>query len=85
MSKKRPSFDQIVATAGSGRPGVRTWFDRLTKEDQAYLAGIKQRWSDSGKKPPAATLARALVTQCKAAGIEVAGETQVSKWLKSQS
>lgn len=85
MSKKRLSFDAIVSTAGSGRPGFGTWFDRLSEEDRSALATIRQRWRDSGKKPPAATMARAIVAHCKEAGIDVAGEVQVSKWLKSQS
>ena len=70
MSKaKRLSFDAIVSTAGSGAPGLKTWFDRLPEEDREALATIKQRWRDSGKKPPAATMARAR-TMVKTPGIE---------------
>lgn len=84
MSKKRRlSFDAIISSAGGGTPGVKTWFQRLPQAEQADLAGIKKAWNERGRRPPAITMARALIAHCKELGIEVAGETQVSKWLKN--
>lgn len=85
MSKRRLSFDDILSRAGTGKPGYATWFDRLSPSDRAELEGIKRQWRERGKKPPAATMARAIVGHCKEIGIEVAGETQVSRWLRSES
>jgi hypothetical protein len=81
--KKRLSFDAILATAGPGRPGYQTWFEKLDEATQSELGEIKRRWHESGKKPPAATMARAIVKHCKEAGIDVAGETQVGRWLRT--
>lgn len=85
MSKKRLSFDDILATAGSGRPGYQTWFEKLDASAQAELNDIKRRWHERGRTPPTATMARAIIVHCKDAGIEVAGETQVGRWLRSQN
>ena len=85
MSKaKKLSFDAILATAGSGRPGYQTWFEKLDDATKAELNDIKRRWHERGRTPPASTMARAIVAHCKEAGISVAGETQVGRWLRSQ-
>lgn len=85
MSKaRRLNFDAIVSSAGSGKPGYQTWFDRLDQPARTELNEIKRLWYERGKKPPAATMARAIVSHCKEAGIDVAGETQVARWLRSQ-
>lgn len=86
MSKsRRLNFDAILSSAGTGKPGYLTWFDRLDEQSLAELNRIKSLWVERGKKPPAATLARAIIAHCKQAGIEIAGETQVSRWLRNQS
>lgn len=83
MNKKKLSFDAIIETAGPGRPGYLTWFERLDEPTKAELNDIKRRWIERGKKPPACTMSRALIIHCKEVGIEVAGETQVGRWLKA--
>lgn len=82
---KRLDFDDIISAAGSGKPGYQTWYDRLDKPALDKLNEIKRRWHSCGKKPPAATLARSIIARCRELGIDIAGEAQVARWLRSQS
>jgi hypothetical protein len=76
-------YDAIIADAGSGTPGMKTWTEKLSDRDRDELYAIRARWVASGRRPPASTLARTLIAHCKAAGIPIVGETQVTRWLRS--
>lgn len=79
------SYEKIIADAGTGTSGVRPWIERVEPGIRKELEGIRQRWLDNGRKPPAHTLARSLIRNCREAGVEgIAGETQVVRWLKSE-
>jgi hypothetical protein len=83
--RKAITFAEVLAKAGSGTPGITGWFHRLDAETQAELSAIKDAWLAGGRKPPKNTFARALISLYKAQGVEIAGQTQVTRWLAGES
>ena len=73
--------DRIRSAVADRKPSAKTWFDRLDKYVQADLMALKKSWKDGEFTSSANALARDIIQQCSAAGIETCGMQGMRTWL----
>lgn len=80
MAAKKPSLlDDVLSRAVAGRPGFRTWFDRLPADAQAELEAVRLAFNPTiHKKNP---YAKAIIAAATERGWEIAGVQGVITWL----
>lgn len=80
MAKKTPSLvDDVLARATPGRPGFRTWFERLPEDARAELQAVRERFDPTVHQKRAYALA--VIEAVKERGWEISGIQGVIAWL----
>ena len=83
MAKARPSLlDDVLARATNGKPGFRTWFERLPADAQAELDAVREAFNPNTHQTRAYALA--ILEAAKERGWETGGVQAVIAWLKKQ-
>ena len=83
MAKARPSLlDDVLAKASNGRPGFRTWFERLPADAQAELSAVREAFNPNTHQTRAYALA--IMEAAKERNWETGGVQAVIAWLKQQ-
>ena len=83
MAKARPSLlDDVLARATNGKPGFRTWFERLPADAQAELDAVREAYNPNTHQTRAYALA--ILEAAKERGWETGGVQAVIAWLKKQ-
>ena len=83
MAKARPSLlDDVLARATNGKPGFRTWFERLPADAQAELDAVREAFNPNTHQTRAYALA--ILEAAKERGWETGGVQAVIAWLKRQ-
>lgn len=83
MAKARPSLlDDVLARAANGKPGFRTWFERLPADAQAELSAVREAFNPNTHQTRAYALA--ILEAAKERGWETGGVQAVIAWLKKQ-
>ena len=58
MGKAKPSLlDDVLARASNGKPGFKTWFDRLPADAQAELSAVREAYNPNTHQTRAYALA----------------------------
>ncbi len=83
MGKARTSLlDDVLAKAANGKPGFRTWFDRLPADAQAELSAVREAFNPNTHQTRAYALA--ILEAAKERNWETGGVQAVIAWLKKQ-
>jgi len=83
VAKARPSLlDDVLAKASNGRPGFRTWFERLPADAQAELSAVREAFNPNTHQTRAYALA--IMEAAKERNWETGGVQAVIAWLKQQ-
>ncbi len=83
MAKARPSLlDDVLAKASNGKPGFKTWFDRLPADAQAELSAVREAFNPNTHQTRAYALA--IMEAAKERNWETGGVQAVIAWLKKQ-
>ena len=83
MAKARPSLlDDVLARAANGKPGFKTWFERLPADAQTELSAVREAFNPNTHQTRAYALA--ILEAAKERGWETGGVQAVIAWLKRQ-
>jgi hypothetical protein len=83
VGKARTSLlDDVLAKAANGKPGFRTWFDRLPADAQAELSAVREAFNPNTHQTRAYALA--ILEAAKERNWETGGVQAVIAWLKKQ-
>ncbi len=83
MGKAKPSLlDDVLAKASNGKPGFRTWFERLPADAQAELDAVREAFNPNTHQTRAYALA--IMEAAKERNWETGGVQAVIAWLKRQ-
>ena len=83
MAKARPSLlDDVLAKASNGKPGFRTWFDRLPADAQAELSAVREAFNPNTHQTRAYALA--ILEAAKERNWETGGVQAVIAWLRKR-
>ena len=83
MGKARTSLlDDVLAKASNGKPGFKTWFDRLPADAQAELSAVREAFNPNTHQTRAYALA--IMEAAKERNWETGGVQAVIAWLKKQ-
>ena len=83
MGRARPSLlDDVLAKAANGKPGFKTWFDRLPADAQSELSAVREAYNPNTHQTRAYALA--ILEAAKERGWETGGVQAVIAWLKRQ-
>ena len=83
MAKARPSLlDDVLAKAANGKPGFKTWFERLPADAQAELDAVREAFNPNTHQTRAYALA--ILEAAKERNWETGGVQAVIAWLKKQ-
>jgi hypothetical protein len=83
VAKARPSLlDDVLAKASNGKPGFKTWFDRLPADAQAELSAVREAFNPNTHQTRAYALA--IMEAAKERNWETGGVQAVIAWLKKQ-
>jgi hypothetical protein len=72
----------VLAKASNGRPGFRTWFERLPADAQAELSAVREAFNPNTHQTRAYALA--IMEAAKERNWETGGVQAVIAWLKQQ-
>jgi hypothetical protein len=83
VGKAKPSLlDDVLAKASNGKPGFRTWFERLPADAQAELDAVREAFNPNTHQTRAYALA--IMEAAKERNWETGGVQAVIAWLKRQ-
>ena len=83
MAKARPSLlDDVLARAANGKPGFKTWFERLPADAQAELSAVREAYNPNTHQTRAYALA--IMEAAQERGWATGGVQAVIAWLKKQ-
>ena len=83
MAKARPSLlDDVLARAANGKPGFKTWYERLPTDAQVELSAVREAYNPNTHQTRAYALA--ILEAAKERGWETGGVQAVIAWLKKQ-
>jgi hypothetical protein len=83
VAKARTSLlDDVLAKASNGKPGFKTWFDRLPADAQAELDAVREAFNPNTHQTRAYALA--ILEAAKERNWETGGVQAVIAWLKKQ-
>jgi len=75
-------LDDVMAKAANGKPGFKTWFDRLPADAQAELSAVREAFNPNTHQTRAYALA--ILEAAKERNWETGGVQAVIAWLKKQ-
>jgi hypothetical protein len=83
MKKKQPPLlsERIKQAVAARKPSAKTWFDRLDESVKQDLISLKQSWKSGEFASSTNALARDIIQQCAAGGIETCGMQGMRTWL----
>ena len=80
---KTPSLlNDVLSRAANGKPGFRTWYERLPADAQAELSAVREAYNPNTHQTRAYALA--ILEAAKERGWETGGVQAVIAWLKKQ-
>ena len=83
MAKARPSLlDDVLAKAANGKPGFKTWFERLPADAQAELDAVREAFNPNTHQTRAYALA--IMEAAKERNWETGGVQAVIAWLRKR-
>ncbi len=83
MAKARPSLlDDVLAKASNGKPGFKTWFERLPADAQSELSAVRESFDPRVHQTRAFSLA--IMEAAQERGWATGGIQAVIAWLKKQ-
>jgi hypothetical protein len=83
VAKARPSLlDDVLAKAANGKPGFKTWFDRLPADAQAELSAVREAFNPNTHQTRAYALA--IMEAAKERNWETGGVQAVIAWLRKR-
>lgn len=82
MAKASSLTDDVLGTVENYRPGPRSWFNRLPLEAQRELLAAREAYNPESHQKRA--FYRALKAAAEKRGWRIAGEKQVSDWLRQR-
>ena len=83
MGRARPSLlDDVLSRASNGKPGFKTWFDRLPADAQSELSAVRESFDPNVHQTRAFSLA--IMEAAQERGWETGGIQAVIAWLKRQ-
>ena len=83
MGRARPSLlDDVLSRASNGKPGFRTWFERLPADAQSELSAVRESFDPRVHQTRAFSLA--IMEAAQERGWETGGVQAVIAWLKKQ-
>lgn len=82
MSKKPLRLvERLRERAASRKPKPLGWFDRLPDDYKKEFAEAREAWRAGAISASCCQMARDIIEECHAAGIEVCGQQGVRNWL----
>jgi hypothetical protein len=82
MTKKPLRLSERIRQAVATRkPSAKTWFDRLDDSVKEDLIALKKSWKSGEFSSSTNALARDIIQQCSADGIETCGMQGMRTWL----
>ena len=82
MGKAKSLLDDVLSRASNGKPGFRTWFDRLPADAQSELSAVRESFDPRVHQTRAFSLA--IMEAAQERGWETGGVQAVIAWLKKQ-
>ena len=83
MAKAKPSLlDDVLARAANGKPGFKTWFERLPADAQAELSAVREAYNQNTHQTRAYALA--IMEAAKERNWETGGVQAVIAWLRKR-
>jgi hypothetical protein len=83
VAKARPSLlDDVLAKAANGRPGFRTWFERLPADAQSELSAVRESFDPRVHQTRAFSLA--IMEAAQERGWATGGVQAVIAWLRKR-
>jgi len=83
VGRARPSLlDDVLSRASNGKPGFKTWFDRLPADAQSELSAVRESFDPNVHQTRAFSLA--IMEAAQERGWETGGIQAVIAWLKRQ-
>ncbi len=83
MGKAKTSLlDDVLARASNGKPGFKTWFDRLPADAQAELSAVRESYNPNTHQTRAFALA--IMEAAKERGWATGGVQAVIAWLRKR-
>lgn len=79
-AKPKSLLDDVLSRTQRGRPGFKTWFDRLPPEAQAELLQVKKAFDHDVHQKNG--YAHAIIECCRDRGWHVCGRQGVIDWLE---
>lgn len=80
MTKKR-LLDRVKAAVAARPRRPANWFERLKPSEQEELLATKRAWQQGEFASSASALARDIVAQCQADGVETCSHQWMREWL----
>jgi hypothetical protein len=83
VAKARPSLlDDVLARAANGKPGFKTWYERLPADAQAELSAVREAYNQNTHQTRAYALA--IMEAAKERNWETGGVQAVIAWLRKR-
>jgi hypothetical protein len=83
VGKARPSLlDDVLSRASNGKPGFKTWFDRLPADAQAELSAVRESFNQNTHQTRAYALA--IMEAARERNWETGGVQAVIAWLRKR-
>jgi hypothetical protein len=79
---KTSLLDDVLARASNGKPGFKTWFDRLPADAQAELSAVRESYNPNTHQTRAFALA--IMEAAKERGWATGGVQAVIAWLRKR-
>ncbi len=83
MGRARPSLlDDVLAKASNGKPGFKTWFERLPADAQSELSAVREAFNPNTHQTRAYALA--IMEAARERNWETGGVQAVIAWLRKR-
>jgi len=79
--EKQGLAGRVIGGLAATPPGPRGFLARMPEEVRAELVGLRERWQSGEIAVPCMALARKIVEECRADGLDICGPQGVSTWL----
>jgi hypothetical protein len=79
---KTSLLDDVLSRASNGKPGFRTWFDRLPADAQSELSAVREAFNTNTHQTRAYALA--IMEAAKERNWETGGVQAVIAWLRKR-
>jgi hypothetical protein len=83
VGRARPSLlDDVLAKASNGKPGFKTWFERLPADAQSELSAVREAFNPNTHQTRAYALA--IMEAARERNWETGGVQAVIAWLRKR-